>query len=136
VSKEKKFGIRSLLILLHRWLGLFTALFLFIAGLTGAVIAWEHELDEWLNSYLFKTQPTAEGASKPLSLLALAEQVETADPQVRVTYLPLAVKPGHTLILFVEPRVNPVSWRVWDSTARRAVLFARIWCLWDWLLYA
>jgi uncharacterized iron-regulated membrane protein len=122
VSKEKKLGMHSLLILLHRWLGLFTALFLCIAGLTGAVIAWEHELDEWLNPHLFKTQPTAEGASKPLSPLALAEQVETADPQVRVTYLPLAVKPGHTLILFVEPRVNPATGALFTSDYNQVAL--------------
>jgi uncharacterized iron-regulated membrane protein len=25
------------------------AAFLFVSGLTGAVISWDHELDEWLN---------------------------------------------------------------------------------------
>ena len=37
--------MRRVLLLLHRWFGLFTALFLFVAGFTGAVIAWDHELD-------------------------------------------------------------------------------------------
>lgn len=29
------------------------AAFLFVAGRTGAVISWNHELDEWLNPQLF-----------------------------------------------------------------------------------
>jgi len=40
--------------LLHRWVGLTMALFLVVAGLTGAVISWDHELDEWLNDHLFE----------------------------------------------------------------------------------
>ena len=39
------FAIRPWLGRLHRWFGLFTAVFLFIAGATGAVISWDHELD-------------------------------------------------------------------------------------------
>ncbi|WP_409998334.1 PepSY domain-containing protein, partial [Escherichia coli] len=48
--------MRPILVLLHRWCGLFIALFLFTAGLTGAVISWDHELDEWLNPHLFDAQ--------------------------------------------------------------------------------
>ena len=41
--------MRRFLAALHRYCGLCTALFLFVAGLTGAVIAWDHELDRALN---------------------------------------------------------------------------------------
>ena len=47
---------RSFLVVMHRWAGLFLAGFLFISGLTGAIISWDHELDEWLNPQLFKAQ--------------------------------------------------------------------------------
>ena len=43
--------MRAFLVLLHRWFGLFIAVFLIIAGLTGALISWDHELDEWLNPH-------------------------------------------------------------------------------------
>ena len=33
--------MRAFLVLLHRWFGLFIAVFLIIAGLTGALISWE-----------------------------------------------------------------------------------------------
>jgi uncharacterized iron-regulated membrane protein len=35
--------------LAHRWLGLAIATFLFVSGLTGAVISWDRELDRVLN---------------------------------------------------------------------------------------
>jgi uncharacterized iron-regulated membrane protein len=92
--------MKRVLVTLHRWLGLFTAAFLFIAGLTGAIIAWEHELDAWLNPHLYFAKST-----KPaLSALEIAERIEHADSRLRVRYLPLATEPGRTLIVFVEPR--------------------------------
>lgn len=42
-------------IILHRYLGLASALFLLVAALTGSVLAFYHELDEWLNTELFFT---------------------------------------------------------------------------------
>ncbi len=97
---------RSWLVRLHRWFGLSAALFLTVAGLTGAVISWDHELDGWLNPALHDapqcTAPTR-------SAHDLARAVEARDPQVRVTYLPLATEPGEALVMMVAPRVNPVT---------------------------
>ena len=49
-QKGRQFGKsrvnRQILTTLHRWAGLFLAVFLFISGLTGAIISWDHELDE------------------------------------------------------------------------------------------
>ena len=92
--------MRASLVVLHRWFGLFIALFLLIAGLTGALIAWDHELDEWLNPQLFKVA-FSQPAQAPLTL---ANQLEASDPRLRVSYLPLYVEPGHTLGVRVTPR--------------------------------
>lgn len=97
--------MRHLLVLLHRWFGLAAALVLFIAGLTGAVISWDHELDEWLNPHLFH----AKAAGTPRPALELASRLEAADPRLRVRFLPLAVEPGHSLTLFVEARIDPAT---------------------------
>jgi len=97
--------MRAALVLLHRWFGLAAALFLFVAGATGAVISWDHELDAWLNPQLFDAR--SEGAPKPS--LELAAVVEAADPRVRVTFLPLQVEPAHALALFVEPRIDAAT---------------------------
>jgi len=95
--------MRPVLVLLHRWFGLAAAAFLFIAGVTGAVISWDHELDAWLNPQLYEARTA--GPAQPA--LALARQVEAADPRVRVRYLPLQAEPGHTLVMFVDPRIDP-----------------------------
>ena len=96
--------MRRVWVSLHRWLGLFMAGFLFVSGLTGAIIAWDHELDEWLNPELFHArvsdQPT-------LTALQLADRLEVADSRVRLSYLPLHLEPGHNLGVSVDPRVSP-----------------------------
>ncbi|WP_250468460.1 PepSY-associated TM helix domain-containing protein [Caballeronia sp. GAFFF2] len=102
--------MRPVLVRLHRWLGVATALFLFVSGLTGAVIAWDHEIDAWLNPALFYAR--TEGAALPA--LELAHKVEAADPRVQVTYLQLGAEPGHTLQMLVTPRTNPATGAPFD----------------------
>lgn len=95
--------MRIIMLKLHRCLGLGIALFLVITGLTGAVISWDHELDEWLNLHLFE----ARTPGVPQPAIRLAEQVEARFPQIEVTYLELHGEPGHAQYFWVEPRVNP-----------------------------
>ncbi|WP_256981388.1 PepSY-associated TM helix domain-containing protein [Bordetella genomosp. 4] len=100
-------GMRGALVVLHRWCGLFIAVFLFVAGLTGAVIAWNHELDEWANPDLYVA---ASGETdNPLSPLELARRVEAADPRLRVSFVPLTLESGHTAMLGVAARIDPVT---------------------------
>ncbi|CAB3715881.1 hypothetical protein LMG3458_03537 [Achromobacter deleyi] len=99
----------SLLRLLHRWAGLFLALFLFVSGLTGAIISWDHELDEWLNPQLFDAPAPAGATLRPA--LDLAAGLEAADPRLRVAYLPLTIEPGHALGMSVVPRIDPATGR-------------------------
>jgi uncharacterized iron-regulated membrane protein len=97
--------MRPWLVRLHRWLGVATALFLFVSGLTGAIIAWDHELDAMLNPSFFYAR--TDGPALPA--LELARRVEAADPRVDVTYLPLGAEPGHTLQMMVLPRTDPAT---------------------------
>ncbi|RZL63124.1 MAG: PepSY domain-containing protein [Variovorax sp.] len=90
---------------IHRWLGLVTALFLIVSGLTGAVISWDHEIDGWLNRELYDT--TARGPFRPP--LELAAAVEAHDPRARVAYLPLGFEEGHAAGYFVQPRIDPAT---------------------------
>jgi uncharacterized iron-regulated membrane protein len=97
--------LRPFFVRLHRWFGLAIALFLFVAGLTGALIAWDHELDAALNPDFY----AARSGAAPLAPLELAARIEAADSRVQVTYLPLAVEPGHTLQAGVIPRTDPAT---------------------------
>ncbi|CAM2150232.1 MULTISPECIES: PepSY-associated TM helix domain-containing protein [Paraburkholderia] len=95
--------MRPLLVRLHRWFGLGTAAFLFIAGLTGAVIAWDHELDSALNPSFYH----AHTPGTPLSPLELAKRFEAAEPHAEVTFMPLSIEPGTTFMARVSPRTDP-----------------------------
>jgi uncharacterized iron-regulated membrane protein len=102
--------MRALLVLLHRWFGLATALFLFIAGATGALISWDHELDAWLNPQLYEARSGTTGT--PLPVFELASRIEAADPRVRVTFMPLAIEPGHAFVASVAARVDRATGRL------------------------
>ncbi|MEW6372163.1 MAG: PepSY-associated TM helix domain-containing protein [Pseudomonadota bacterium] len=88
---------------IHRYAGLLTAAFLFVSGVTGAIISWDHELDDLLNPHLM--QAHTPGAAQ--DSLALARQVEARYPEVRVSYIPLHVEQGESLALGVSPRYDP-----------------------------
>ncbi len=109
-------GVRPALTFLHRWVGLFIAGFLFVSGVTGAVISWDHELDDVLNPHLMFAQSGKAGAKggPPLAPLDLARQIEARDPRVQVTYLPLAPEPGGTLAFGVEPRRDPATGKLFE----------------------
>jgi uncharacterized iron-regulated membrane protein len=100
--------LKAHLTTLHRWAGLVTAMFLFTSGVTGAIISWDHEIDEMLNPHLFNSR--ARGTA--ISATELAKVVEQRDPRVRVTYFPLkAEAEGHSIRFFVAPRIDPQTGR-------------------------
>lgn len=102
--------MRHAYVLLHRWVGLTIAAFLFVAGVTGAVISWDHELDEWLNPQLHEVAST--GPAIPS--LDLARQIEARDARVRVAGVPLTPEPGEALSFFVQPKADPATGRLYD----------------------
>lgn len=92
--------MRPLLTLLHRVVGLALAGFLALAGLTGAVIALYHEIDEGLNPQLYETP--ARGA--PLATDELVARIERADPRARVSGIPVGTPAGRAAVARVVPR--------------------------------
>jgi uncharacterized iron-regulated membrane protein len=98
--------MRSTLVIVHRWAGLVTAAFLFVAGLTGGIISWDHELDEWLNPHLHHATPS--GTLR--SAIDLAAEIEHRDPRARVIHMFMAPdEPGASLSFFIQPRVDPAT---------------------------
>ncbi|WP_028105161.1 PepSY-associated TM helix domain-containing protein [Pseudoduganella violaceinigra] len=97
--------------LVHRYLGLLTAGFLFTSGLTGAVISWDHELDDLLNPQLME----ARTAGVALPSLELARLIEERHPDAKVSYIPLHAVKGDSLGFGVDAKgfnqvfVDPVS---------------------------
>lgn len=101
--------MRQLWVLVHRWVGLTIAAFLFISGVTGAVISWDHELDDLLNSHLTHVDSRGE----PLPPLDLARAIEERDARAVVTYVPLGAPAGEALVFGVEARVDPATQRLY-----------------------
>jgi uncharacterized iron-regulated membrane protein len=97
--------LRQALVLSHRWCGLALAGFLFVAGLTGSIIAFDHELDTWLNPELLRV----DSRGPALSPAVLAARVEAAEPNARVTVVPLNLQTGEAARLGVRARIDPAT---------------------------
>jgi len=83
--------------------------FLVMSGLTGAVISWDHELDDFLNPHL--THVTSQGPAIPI--LNLVKAIETRDHRAQVTFIPLAHEPGESAF-GVDSRVDPQTGRLYE----------------------
>ena len=79
--------MRSFLVLLHRYIGLATAVFLLLAGITGSILAFNHELDEWLNPEFYAA--SAEGERLPPG--GLVDAVQSAHRHL-IVHLDLSVE--------------------------------------------
>ncbi len=102
--------MNHLFLLLHRWVGLFIAGFLVVSGLTGAIISWDHELDELLNPHL--THVESQGPPQPV--FDLVSAIEARDQRARVTFVPLAPEQGDSLAFGIDPLVDPATGRLYE----------------------
>ena len=101
--------IRIVLVLLHRYLGLATAVFLALAGLTGSILAFHHEIDEWLNPEFYAVPEEAAGAGAPLGLVALAARAQADHPQLEIIYIESEGEADHPALAVGEPLPDPVN---------------------------
>jgi uncharacterized iron-regulated membrane protein len=118
--------MRAILVHLHRYVGLAMAGFLVIAGLTGSVLAFQSELDAWLNPRLFHV----EGRGPALPLTTLVRQVEMATPGVRVTSITPSASMHDSAQVFVEnvDGASPDANNLFVDPATGTVLGRRLWC--------
>lgn len=115
----------------HRYAGLTLAAFLIVAGLTGSVIAFQSELDAWLNPELFRA--SSQGDMLPLA--ELAARAERADPRLLVTYVGLPPESGASVEIYGSPRISPESGKpfelaydtVYMDPASGDILGRRLW---------
>jgi uncharacterized iron-regulated membrane protein len=97
--------IRSLWVLVHRYIGLFMAGFLVIIGLTGSIITFNPELNAWLNPM----PPIKERDALALSPLRLRRIAQELAPQGIVNSVNLHRKPGEPYAAYVERRIDPTT---------------------------
>lgn len=96
---------RDLCLKIHRWSGLTIALFLLVAGLTGAVIVYQHDLEGVLLSEWTRVAPRAQSLS-PIELARIAER---AEPRASVDRIPLDRAPHETARFLLEPKIDPAT---------------------------
>lgn len=96
--------MRRFLVVLHRWAGLLTAIFLIVVGVTGAVLPFGTDIERLVVPGLFALPaPNA----VPLDLATLAERAEAQEPHARVAYFALTDRDRVTVRM--QPRINPVT---------------------------
>lgn len=95
---------RHFWVLLHRYAGLYMAFFLTVAGLTGSVLAFFHELDGWLNPDYHQVsilaQPMLDDFTLRNRALALA-------PQADINMIGLKREQGQVYEGGLVPRIDP-----------------------------
>lgn len=92
--------MRKFCVLLHRYVGLFLAGFLFVAGVTGAIISFDHEIDRWLNPGVL----TVEAGGTPLAPGDLIARIERERPEAVVWYMVLPQHPADAVRVLLQPR--------------------------------
>lgn len=79
--------MRAFFLWIHKWLGLLSTIFLVIAALTGSILAFQHELDRWLNPHFFTLESGK--SEKRLSVGEWMERVEERFPGISVGFFRL-----------------------------------------------
>jgi len=87
---------------LHRWLGLGSMLFLFLAAVTGCLLCVDQTIDAALNPDLFRVA----GVHNALSPIDAVTRFEASYPGLRVTSVPLAIPPGRTIAVTVAAKAG------------------------------
>ncbi|NOS73994.1 MAG: PepSY domain-containing protein [Methyloglobulus sp.] len=101
---------RSFCVHLHRYAGLMMALFLIIIGLTGSIIAFYEEIDDWLNPLSSHRHTHIAVQEKPLlDPFDLCDRALRLTPHARITNVDLNPKQDEAYTVALEPRIDPAT---------------------------
>src|SRR5438093_8491033 len=90
--------VRRSLLTLHQWIGIFAAMFLIVAGVTGSALVFEAEIDRALNPATSYVTPR----ERTMPLETLIARAAVAAPTDVVTGIRIAEKPGIADELLLE----------------------------------
>lgn len=100
-------AMRQTFVVIHRYLGLVTAGFLILAGITGSLLAWYHELDAVFNPAAVQPHASSGAASTALDPLLLREKIAEHYPDASVRWVLLRQTPGEALAMGIEGAAAP-----------------------------
>lgn len=102
-GSEARVTLRVVALWAHRYIGLFMTVFLVVAGVTGSLLAFYHELDELLNPALYQVQPPSPGAP-PLDAFAQREALQRQLPAgLQARRVQLELREGVASLLEAAP---------------------------------
>lgn len=104
--------------MVHRYVGLFMAFFLIVIGVTGSIIVFNPELDNWFNPL-----PKVEVRPTPiLDAYTLRESAQALVPQGVVNDLNLSQKQNEPYLAHITPRINPSTGKPFELDANILML--------------
>lgn len=124
-------SLRTAVSFLHRWTGLALGVVLVLAGLSGSLLAFDHELDGWLNARMLRNTAGACNTAQPPSAAAGAVQRAWPGAEVGAITLPQAagdsyrVQFKHDATADNEAGVDACSGQLLGSRNRDAVALDR-----------
>jgi uncharacterized iron-regulated membrane protein len=97
-KSSKGSTLRAMALWVHRYVGLATAAFLAVAGVTGTVLVFAEELDSAINSTIMRVD--AEGqAAEPFEVARRVQAIQPNEPAWEVNF---AARPGHAVEVWHE----------------------------------
>jgi uncharacterized iron-regulated membrane protein len=99
---KKRWNVRDLVLVVHRWTGLAMAVFLVIVGLTGTLLAFREPINRLFNPGLYVDA----NGRQPLDLATLAERAEAQEPKMNIW---MFTSERHQALFHVFPRRDPIT---------------------------
>lgn len=93
---------RAAWVIAHRWAGLTLAVFLTLAGATGALLAFYDELYAATAPWMRVAPPAPDAA--PLDPVTLLERAQSAAPEAEFTRVELDIRPDRALVFYAEAK--------------------------------
>ncbi|HAR75883.1 MAG TPA: peptidase, partial [Psychrobacter sp.] len=93
------FNPRQTCLWIHRYTGLVMAAFLFMAGMTGALLAFHDELDALFNQRLAVVE---QAQTPPLSIATLHDKVISRYLEYGFSTMPVAIEPNRAVVFAVD----------------------------------
>ena len=112
-------SVRGGLLVVHRWLGIGLAAFVVLAGLSGSLLAFHHEIDAFLVPELHRVAPQASRAGFD----AAAAKIERERPGLVIGYFVLSSDPAASVRVVMNTRAAAEEGRLDRKGARNAEVY-------------
>ncbi len=121
-------GLRGFWLAIHKWLGLALGLVIAVIGLTGSILVFYQEIDEWLNPELLTVSPpSAQAAYQPVSeIFAAANAAAPSGAKMVFANYPRTPQTAFSLTYSKPEQAGEATWDVFVNPYTAEVTGMRI----------